>query len=90
MENINQDLLQKYLIVSKQIDILINEKSILKEKILNLPKGYNENGYSFDIRERKGMVNYKLIFDMFLSENNINVDDFRREKVKAIIIKEPK
>ena len=90
MENINQDLLQKYLIVSKQIDILINEKSILKEKILNLPKGYNENGYSFDIRERKGMVNYKSIFDMFLSENNINVDDFRREKVKAIIIKEPK
>lgn len=90
MESVNQDLLEKYLIISKKIDILMNKKSVLKEKILNLPKGYNENGYSFDIQERKGMVDYKLIFDMFLAEDDINVDNFRKEKVRAIIIKEPK
>jgi hypothetical protein len=90
MQNTNQDLLEKYLLISKKIDILMNKKTALREKILELPLNYNENGYRFKIQERKGTVDYKLIFDMFLAEDDINVDNFRKEKVKAIIIKEPK
>lgn len=90
MENINQDLLEKYLIVSKKLEILTNKKSQLRKKILQLPKNYTENGYSFDIQERKGVVDYKLIFDMFLVDEDIDINNFRKEKTKAIIVKEPK
>lgn len=90
MQNTNQDLLEKYLLISKKIDILMNKKNNLREKILQLPKDYKENGYSFNIQERKGTVDYKLIFDMFLANEDINIDNFRKNNVKAIIIKEPK
>lgn len=90
MQNTNQDLLEKYLLISKKIDILMNKKNNLREKILQLPKNYEENGYSFNIQERKGTIDYKLIFDMFLADEDINIDNFRKNSVKAIIIKEPK
>lgn len=76
--------------MSKKIEILTIKKNDLKKRILQLPKDYEENGYSFGIQERKGTVDYKLIFDMFLADEDINIDNFRKNNVKAIIIKEPK
>lgn len=90
MQNTNQDLLEKYLLISKKIDILMNKKNNLREKILQLPKDYKENGYTFSIQTRKGVVDYKKIFDMFMQEDDIDIDMFRKEEVKALIIKEPK
>lgn len=86
----NEDLLEKYLIISKKIDILMNKRTLIKQKILKLPKDYNENGYTFSIQTRKGVVDYKKIFDMFMQEDDIDIDMFRKEEVKALIIKEPK
>lgn len=86
----NEDLLEKYLIISKKIDILMNKRTLIKQKILKLPKDYNENGYTFSIQTRKGVVDYKKIFDIFMQEDDIDIDMFRKEEVKALIIKEPK
>ena len=68
----------------------MNKRTLIKQKILKLPKDYNENGYTFSIQTRKGVVDYKKIFDIFMQEDDIDIDMFRKEEVKALIIKEPK
>lgn len=84
------NLLERYLIISKKIEILEKKKENLKGKILSLKSGYTEDGLCFDFQNRKGSIDYKMICDKYLSDKNINFDDFRRKDSNVFSIKEIK
>lgn len=82
------NLLERYLIISKKIEILEKKKENLKDKILSLDSGYSEDGLFFELQNRKGSIDYKMICDKYLSDKNINFDNFRRKDSKVFSVKE--
>jgi hypothetical protein len=83
-----ENRLQRYRFLLDQIALLTNERALLKEDILNTPPTDIEKiGYEITIREHLGTIDYKMIVDMFSEELDINVEDFRKPKVKHVKIK---
>lgn len=84
----DSNILEDYFNLNLKLnEIKIKRDGIRKEILNSYPDGVVIDDYVSTISEKQGNIDYKAICETFLNLTNIDLDKFRRPRVKVLVVK---